>query len=334
MNESDETRATTAPGAEDEPPEELERELGELITQGVEEIVRTEDPEVFAAWVREQAPILVPTLLSPLPDEARRSFAVTFARALWNATPLPGNGFRPRPLPKPERNAPCPCGSGKKYKRCCAAQATALPDLQTDEIWGILLPLLSTEQLFDAVAAAKIPQPFVIETARERLEEGEPHAALAILVPLFAHPERLDERARGAVELLVDLYDETGLEEEKQGHVEVLAQRLRPPLRQDLFQQLAISAFDRGEIEEAWEEFRRAEREDPSRPSLGFVEISLLLEGDRPEEAQKVARTWRTRLRGREDEVAPELVELFDEVIADPLRLKERLTADEPEESP
>ena len=24
---------------------------------------------------------------------------------------------------KPERNGPCPCGSGKKYKKCCLAQA-------------------------------------------------------------------------------------------------------------------------------------------------------------------------------------------------------------------
>jgi len=235
-------------------------------------------------------------------------------------------------LPKPERNAPCPCGSGKKYKRCCAAQATALPDLQSDEIWGILLPLLTPAQAMDAVFSRQVPQPVVVETARDQLEAGEPQAALAIVVPLFQNPERLDERARGAVELLVDIYDELGLEEDKKGHVEVLARRLRPPLRQDLFLQLAISAFDRGEIDEAWEEFRRAEREDPARPSLGFIEISLLLEGDRPEEAREVALAWRTRLRGREDEVSPELVELFDEVIADPLRLKERLTVEEPDE--
>ena len=27
-----------------------------------------------------------------------------------------------RPGPKIGRNAPCPCGSGKKYKKCCAAK--------------------------------------------------------------------------------------------------------------------------------------------------------------------------------------------------------------------
>jgi len=28
-----------------------------------------------------------------------------------------------REAPKVGRNDPCPCGSGKKYKKCCGAQA-------------------------------------------------------------------------------------------------------------------------------------------------------------------------------------------------------------------
>ena len=32
-----------------------------------------------------------------------------------------GTFVRPRSVPKVGRNAPCPCGSGRKYKRCCAA---------------------------------------------------------------------------------------------------------------------------------------------------------------------------------------------------------------------
>jgi SEC-C motif-containing protein len=34
-----------------------------------------------------------------------------------------GSGTVRRERPKVGRNAPCPCGSGKKYKRCCAATA-------------------------------------------------------------------------------------------------------------------------------------------------------------------------------------------------------------------
>lgn len=54
-------------------------------------------------------------------------------------------------MPKPSRNEPCSCGSGKKYKKCCGAAATAggLPHTQAeraaafdeleffvDELWG------------------------------------------------------------------------------------------------------------------------------------------------------------------------------------------------------
>ena len=40
--------------------------------------------------------------------------------ASGHATPAPAPEFR-----TPARNAPCPCGSGKKYKRCCAAREAA-----------------------------------------------------------------------------------------------------------------------------------------------------------------------------------------------------------------
>jgi len=31
-------------------------------------------------------------------------------------------------MEKPGRNAPCACGSGKKYKRCCGAKTSIIPD--------------------------------------------------------------------------------------------------------------------------------------------------------------------------------------------------------------
>lgn len=45
---------------------------------------------------------------------------------LWKRRQI-GRSAAPRNLPSapatPALNAPCPCGSGKKYKRCCGAQA-------------------------------------------------------------------------------------------------------------------------------------------------------------------------------------------------------------------
>ena len=48
-------------------------------------------------------------------------------RSRWLDTksklPAPTSALPPieKPATKPSRNGPCPCGSGKKYKRCCAA---------------------------------------------------------------------------------------------------------------------------------------------------------------------------------------------------------------------
>jgi uncharacterized protein len=41
-------------------------------------------------------------------------------REFWRRSERAGNGVRPRSV-RTGRNAPCPCGSGRKFKRCCAA---------------------------------------------------------------------------------------------------------------------------------------------------------------------------------------------------------------------
>ena len=57
----------------------------------------------------------------------RREIAEELAelRSQWIGTPSPAPAPEQRhpelPASGPSRNGPCPCGSGKKYKRCCAA---------------------------------------------------------------------------------------------------------------------------------------------------------------------------------------------------------------------
>lgn len=38
-----------------------------------------------------------------------------------------GADSRPAPRAGPGRNSPCPCGSGRRYKRCCAATTDGGP---------------------------------------------------------------------------------------------------------------------------------------------------------------------------------------------------------------
>src|SRR5262245_5741331 len=96
---------------DDEIEDGQDHHLADFLRDAIGVILESEDPDRFMAWMREEAVEGLPTLFAPLPDEeARRSAVSELGRALWNAVPLPGNGFRPRPLPQPERNDPCPCG--------------------------------------------------------------------------------------------------------------------------------------------------------------------------------------------------------------------------------
>jgi hypothetical protein len=92
----------------------------ELVDLALGEILVHEDPDRFLAWARQSLPPHLEPMLPDVPADGVRALAIHFGRNIWNCTPLPSNGFRPRPLPAPERNQPCMCGSGRKYKHCCA----------------------------------------------------------------------------------------------------------------------------------------------------------------------------------------------------------------------
>lgn len=69
---------------------------------------------VTFAELRARLAPLIPGLLDlmEIPAEARMpglqdSMATLIGMEIWNATPIPDNGFRPRKLAKPERNALC-----------------------------------------------------------------------------------------------------------------------------------------------------------------------------------------------------------------------------------
>ena len=112
-------------------------ELFDLIDAAVREILRHEDPERFLDWIRANARKLLPASIKHS-DDGGAAASIALGRGIWNATPLPGNHFRPKPIPEPGRNDPCPCGSGRKYKQCCAR----LPQfdlLSADEVWPMLI---------------------------------------------------------------------------------------------------------------------------------------------------------------------------------------------------
>jgi len=288
-------------------------ELSSFLRRAVNEALKLEDGEAFQAWMREEAPRLLPDLFARLPDDqARRGFTLEFGRSLWNSIPLPANGFRPRPIPQPERNDPCPCGSGKKYKKCCAEWSQGAPELEPEGVWMLVAEELPLEAVEAMGASGRVPRSVLGGVATSLLDNGDPERALALVRPLFEKPERLDERDSASLNTLLEAYDALDLHEERWREAERLARALRPPLRAVLWENLARSYAVEGEMEEAWKSLERAREDDPESPALGPLEVSLLLAEGRTAEAGERARYWRSRLR--EDDLSEQGFEFLARV--------------------
>jgi hypothetical protein len=108
-----------------------------LLKDAVGEVLRLQDGVAFLAWMQSQAPERFPELFSGLDERVVRALVLELGRQIWNATPLPSNGFRLLPLPRPKDQDPCLCGSGRSYGDCCAS-APAIPGL-TPELIGALI---------------------------------------------------------------------------------------------------------------------------------------------------------------------------------------------------
>lgn len=293
--------------------------LTALIDGLVGHIIETEDWDSTRAWVCAPSRIggLIP-LGNAADQAAANAIATMLARSVWNATPLPGNRFRPQPLPKPERNAPCPCGSGRKYKQCCSG--LPIPEIDADMTWHMALDHLQPEQIRQAVQANAIPPFALAEQAHQYLESGRAGTAKALLEPLFeGDPHALNDRHEPALDTLCDVYNALGHMRKKQSLLERITQTPRHPLRSPAWQRLAVVYADSGDARASWDAFKQAQRAEPSHPALGTLEVTLLVSEGRIEEASGRARFWHGKL-SRQANMPPEALEFLAEVAADPAR--------------
>src|SRR5215210_779984 len=232
----------------DDDDDEVSEEFVDFLKDAIGEALRTEDGAAFLEWMREEAPERAPEIFDELPDEqARRGFATELGRSLWNAVPLPGNGYKPRPIARPERNDPCLCGSGLKYKKCCSQWADAVPAFDTEGIWRFLIEDLPLEKVEELGQAGRVPRALVGDLATTFLDDGDSMRALALVRPMFDSPERLDERDAAALDTLLEAHDELELHEEKQELVDRLARQLKPALRAVMWESLVRSHAMEGE---------------------------------------------------------------------------------------
>ena len=297
-------------------------DLDTLVGEAVEEILSHEDPQRFRQWFQQHVQTLArPGAAFAGDPDMCRAFATVLGMAIWNATPLPGNRFRPAPLPAVGRNDRCPCGSGAKFKQCCGI-GPPIDGISTEFVWGFVLDALAPEALASALRERAVPVAVVVGHAADLLMgEEDPESVVALLEPLFEPAVlRLDTQPYAhAFDLLVDAYDMLGLEQTRLAFIErIISQTRRSPLRAAARQRSASVRMDAGDADGAWQAFAEAQRDAPDSSNLAHLEILLLAGEGRTSEIPARARTWIRRLQRRGYETGDRVVDWLQEVIEDP----------------
>lgn len=311
--------------------ETLALELLTFIQEAITQVLREEDEGQFLAWVRAEAPRRLPGLFADLPNEqAARALSFEIGWEIWNKVPLPGAGYRTRPIPRPERNAPCPCGSGLKHKKCCGAVAGGRLDLplNAEDAWALVLAQSSEAEVAQLSADRRVPRALIPGIALRLASIGGAETALSLLEPLFEEPGRLEERDAPAIEALIGVYDELGLDESKERAIARLSETLRPALRIVLWESLAQSFTAQGDVDRAWDAVEHLRRADPDSPVLGSVEVVLLLGENRLAEASERAKDALQRHRRRPG-LTDEALDMLQETADDPAASRRQLVLDE-----
>ncbi len=271
-----------------------------LMPDAVKQILRDEDPQRFLGWIQAHLPEYDTGLATELVPSKEMYVALSAAigRAIWGATPLPGNGFKPNPLPAPGRNDMCFCGSGRKFKHCCA-NAPAPLSLDAEDMWPVVAEQLPKKVLAQAIKEQRIPVTTLMLLADDYLQGGQPRKGVKLLEPLFEAPiKKTDERYDYALNTLCNLYDACHFRKKKTDLLYRITGTVpRSPLRAGAWQRLACISIDAGDSESAWEAFRHAQRDDPDNEGIALLEVQLLIGENQPERAQERAQFWIKRLQ-------------------------------------
>ena len=281
-------------------------------------ILRDEDPEAFLTWIKSAIPTLLPDLAEQVDDPAMRdSFFIMLGRAIWNATPLPSNRFRPRPLSEPGRNDPCICGSGHKFKHCCGNIPSLDFPLEPELMLTLVLDRLPVKQLATLPFNYLSPEA-IAAIATEWVQNNDAARAVKLLEAYFANTKNPDARAEGCLDTLLDAYNVLRRPRKKQALIDKMLQSPVKELRATAIQRQCLMEIDARNFKAAWALFHRCQREFPDNPLLANLEIMLLLEEGRANEAAERARFWLARLRRQPGDLNPALLEFLEQISQDP----------------
>ncbi len=290
--------------------------MEQLILEAVREIFRHESFERFIAWSRGSIP---PTLGldDELATEEEQRLAGVLGLAIWNATPLPSQGYRPCPIEPASPEVPCPCGSGLRFGDCCGP-AGDLPEVPTELIWELILDELPEAELQEALRRNAIPDELLAKVADRWLDAARPGRAAALLEPIFAgNLQDLDARYEPALDTLCDAYDQLEHWKKRQAFLQRITDDGSRPLKAAAWQRLSTSFIDEGELALATAAFGQAQRHGPDSPGTALLEITLLAAQHRDEHARARALFWRHRLR-RAGYDGERIMDFLDRAIVDP----------------
>jgi tetratricopeptide (TPR) repeat protein len=294
--------------------------LDELIERAVARAVRTSAVEDFVDWFSREIAEDPGAAGWRLDADGVRAVGSLLGRSLWSATPAPHNDFKPKTLTAPGRNAPCLCGSGLKFKRCCAL-GPPLPRIEAAEIWPVVLEVLPNAERKAALESGKVPVESLVMSAARAAEAGRHKFAIGLLEPLFTGSlTGTGVRDGMALMALCDAYDAAGRGRKKIALLErVRSEAPRSPLRSDACQRLATIALDRGDSAGAWAAFGEAQRDEPDSPSIGLLEVQLLIFEHRTDEARERARFWRRRLQRMRDPDLDDSIDFLTAIVENPV---------------
>jgi len=304
---------------EDDPSAEEAEALAGLIGRGMHVAMKAEDFGALTDFLLGELPALLGEGKPAQPAAAVRSLAWNLARIVWNVTPLPSEGYRPRPIRTPDRNDGCPCGSGRKFKKCCGPFAHSFPSIPEEGAWDALAGQL---EVADATRLLRVPDlpANALQPLAERLRErGESRRAVDLLGKALAAAGELDERHEDALLQLLDLEMERDGLPAALDRVQKLLPRLPSVLRGAVYIHLAPAAADAGDFASARRFLEQARREAPDNPGLGSLEVMLTLEEGDLARASERARFWLAwmRRRGLADEMQ-EAIEFLELAARDP----------------
>ena len=297
----------------------------ELVTLSLKEILRHEDFRLFLSWMRDYLGVSPQLSLLPGPSDYLGPMATSLALAIWNCTPLPGNGFQTKPIPLPGRNQPCICGSGKKFKKCCSVGEQNLPQIDENMIWPLLFEAMSTKVLNKALKAGTLPLAARIYFCAECLEDGNSDKVIQLLKDYYFADsyKNTGEHAAYGLTLLFDAFDRQGMQQKKMELIDhICSTAPSSPLRSDALQRLATIQADFGDLAAAFDTLEKARKDAPHDPGVGVLEVQLLLvKGDLAKARQRalfIAKQIRRQDELLDDSFENPMLEFLEAIIEDP----------------